>query len=164
MSSEGLGFKAFQVCHMTYDYKEFTCCCFSVALFPFAMPSHVNLIFSVDMGEYSHTLQMQTTYMLCLNSLAGCKCTGGSSGRDTNPKRGRWDMQMQTCFPTGARCQLSLHPTASSPGPIRVQSCTHKSYGTGLSLVTPSLMVTLWKSNKGDWRELSRRRNVSIRK
>lgn len=110
---------------------------------------------------HTHTYPHTHAQWPCLSSLAACKCTGGGRGRDSDPERGRRDMQMQTCFPTGAQCQLSLHPAAGSPGPIRVQACTPKSYGIGLSL-TSFLLLTLWKNNKGDWWEVSSRRNVSI--
>lgn len=55
-------------------------------------------------GMYPHTHALWP----CLSSLAACK----GRGRDTALRRGRWDMQMQTCFPTGAQCQLSLHPSS----------------------------------------------------
>lgn len=79
---------------------------------------------------------------------------------ETVPKKCRWDMQMQTCFPTGAQCQLSLHLAASWAN--WALSCTPKSYGIGLSQVTRSLVLTLLRNNKGDWWEASSCRNVSI--
>lgn len=143
---------------------------FNDSLSPFFMPTHLYLIFSVDMGHYSRPLHMHThvaphTHMhsgLAWAPWQPVNAQGSQRERDTDPKRGRWDMQMQTCFPTGAQCQLSLHPAARSLGPIRVRGCTPKSSGIGLPLLTPSLVLTLWRNNKGDWWEVNRHRNVSI--
>lgn len=76
--------------------------------FHFSCPLHLYLIFSVDMGQYSRPLHMHTHVPSHTCTAASPELSGslwmhrGGRGRDTHPKRGHWDMQMQTCFPTGA--------------------------------------------------------------
>lgn len=125
-----------------------------VIAFRVSMPFHLLLVF---LSIWGSTLASDVPSHTCTVALLEF-C--GSRGRDTVPKRRRWDMRIQTCFPTGAQCQLSLHLAASWAN--WALSCTPKSCGIGLSQVTHSLVLTLLRNNKGDWWEASSCRNVSI--
>lgn len=129
----------------------------------FSCPLHLYLIFSVDMGQYSRPLHMHThvpshTCTVALPpELSGCLWMhrGGRERETHKPKERPLGHANANMFPHW--CPMSALITSSSrpPGPIRVRGCTPKSYGIGPSSVTPSLLLTLWRKDKGDWWEVS---------
>lgn len=96
---------------------------------------HLYLIFSVDKRQYSRPLHMQAhvpshTCTVAMPELSGILLMHREGrGGDKNPRRGRWDMQTQTCFPTGAQCQLSLHPAAGPLGQLGCGAALLKAMG-----------------------------------
>lgn len=122
------------------------------------MPFYLLLIYSVGPGQYSCLTCTLTHIHSCL------------AGALWRPVKAEGETQSQREAAGTCKCKhvsppaptVSSHCIYQSAGPIRIQSCTPKSYGIGLSQVTHSLVLTLFGNNKGDWWEASTCGNVSI--